>query len=155
MPHIELVLDRQIIFLCISTHSLNNQCFIHRNERNDYYTVDPTKAHVMEMKVTSKQYKINFAFSQHNHVNEGCHSAKLIDRPSNLWCHLDTLFIIQLLLSRNRYYISSTQDLRTWPYSFFMMLPIIKCRSIARVDTFKPSSAISAKHRRMPSGSMW
>ena len=60
VPHIELVLDLQIIFLCISTHSLNNQCFIHRNERNDYYTVDPTKAHVIEMKVTSKQYKIKF-----------------------------------------------------------------------------------------------
>ena len=60
MPNIELLLDLQIIFLCISTHSLNNQCFIHRNERNDYYTVDPTKAHVMEMKVTSKQYKIKF-----------------------------------------------------------------------------------------------
>ena len=60
VPNIELVLDLQIIFLCISTHSLNNQCFIHRNERNDYYTVDPTKAHVMEMKVTSKQYKIKF-----------------------------------------------------------------------------------------------
>ena len=33
-------------------------------------------------------------------VNKGCHSVKLIDRPSNLCCHLenlDTLFIIQFL----------------------------------------------------------